>query len=343
MKTIFADKHVLHDPGIEVDGGRIETCAEKPSRTETVRKAIADNNIGAIIAPGSYGIDKITAIHNADYIEFLRTAHGAWLESGREGPAFATNFNSQHHSQTPPQAIGGRMGFYICDTSVSLTAGSWEAAEQGAHAALTALDCVIGGDKAAFSLSRPPGHHASAGMGGGYCLLNNAAIAAQAFIDGGHGQKVAILDVDYHHGNGTQDIFYQRSDVLYASLHADPAVDFPYFLGYAQEIGAGAGAGFNHNYPMPLGTTWERYREALRNALQKINDFGADLLIVSLGVDTYKDDPISQFKLDSPDYITMGADIAGLSRPTLFVMEGGYAVDAIGTNVVNTLNGYSGS
>jgi acetoin utilization deacetylase AcuC-like enzyme len=342
MKTIFADKHILHHPGIEVDGGKVMECAEKPSRAETVHKAVVQKNLGPVLPPRSYAIDKIAAVHNADYIEFLRTAHGAWLAAGNDGPAFASNFNVQHGCTIPPQAIIGKMGYYLADTSISITAGSWEAAEQGAHAALTALDCVMGGDRSAFSLARPPGHHASPGVGGGYCLLNNAAIAAQAFIDGWHGKKVAILDVDYHHGNGTQDIFYERGDVLYASLHADPAVDFPYFLGYAHEKGAGAGEGANFNYPLPLGTTWEQYREALQDSLKRIDAFGADLLIISLGVDTFKDDPISQFKLDSPDYLTMGADIARLKRPTVFVMEGGYAVEAIGTNVVNTLSGFLG-
>jgi acetoin utilization deacetylase AcuC-like enzyme len=343
MKTIFAEKHSLHNPGIEVDGGVVMECAEKPSRAETVLKAVKDRNLGPVTAPGSYALDKIVRVHNPDYIEFLRTAHDAWNAAGFDGPAFASNFNLQHTCKTPPQSIIGKMGYYLADTSLSLTAGTWEAAEQGAHAALTALDYILAGDNAAFSLSRPPGHHASAGVGGGYCFLNNAAIAAQAFLDGKHGKKVAILDVDYHHGNGTQDIFYQRDDVLYVSLHADPAMDFPFFAGYESETGAGAGAGFNCNYPLPLGTTWEKYREALADSLRRIDALGADLLIISLGVDTYKNDPISQFKLDSPDYIKMGEDIAGLKRPTLFIMEGGYAVDDIGTNIVNTLAGFEGA
>ena len=342
MKTVFADKHIGHFPGIEVDGGVVMECAEKPERAETVLRAVKAAGLGPVLPPQTFGIDKITRIQNSDYVEFLQTAHAAWVASGKTGPAFATAFNMQHACKTPPQTINGKMGYYLADTSLSIAAGTWAAAEQGAHAALTALDAIVAGDHAAFSLARPPGHHASAGVGAGYSFLNNAAIAAQAFLDAGHGKKVVILDVDYHHGNGTQDIFYGRSDVLYVSLHADPAVDFPYFLGYANETGAGDGAGFNHNYPMPLGTGWESYRVALRDALAKIDAFGADLVVVSLGVDTYKDDPISGFKLDSPDYTIMGADIAALKRPTLFVMEGGYAVDAIGTNVVNVLTGFSG-
>jgi hypothetical protein len=172
---------------------------------------------------------------------------------------------------------------------------------------------------------------------GGYCYLNNAAIAAQAFLD--RPQKVAILDVDYHHGNGTQSIFYERSDVLFTSIHGHPEAEFPFFLGYADERGEGAGEGFNFNYPLPAGSGWEVWSAALEQACNEIDSYGADIIVVSLGVDTFKDDPISQFKLDSPDYLAMGKRIAALGKPTLFVMEGGYAVEEIGINAVNVLEG----
>ena len=169
--------------------------------------------------------------------------------------------------------------------------------------------------------------------------VNNAAIAAQAFLDQGH-TKVAILDVDYHHGNGTQSIFYARSDVLFTSIHGHPEAEFPFFLGYADELGDGAGEGFNFNYPLPAGSGWDNWSAALEEACKEIERYGADVIVVSLGVDTFKDDPISQFKLDSPDYLAMGRRIARLGKPTLFVMEGGYAVEEIGINAVNVLEGF---
>ena len=174
---------------------------------------------------------------------------------------------------------------------------------------------------------------------GGYCYLNNAAIAAQAFLDQGH-KKVAILDVDYHHGNGTQSIFYERSDVLFTSIHGHPEAEFPFFLGYEDEFGEGAGEGFNFNYPLPAGSGWDTWSAALDQACNEIDRYGAEIIVVSLGVDTFKDDPISQFKLDSPDYLAMGKRIAALGKPTLFVMEGGYAVEEIGINAVNVLEGF---
>ena len=186
---------------------------------------------------------------------------------------------------------------------------------------------------------RPPGHHAHHDLYGGYCFLNNAAIAAQGFRDAG-AARVAILDVDFHHGNGTQDIFYRRSDVLFCSLHGDPRDAYPYFLGYKDETGEGEGEGYNFNYPMPPGTGFEVWDSALAAACRKINAYKPDVLIVSLGVDTFKDDPISFFKLTSDDFKSYGARIARLKRPTLFVMEGGYAIAAIGLNTVNVLEGF---
>jgi acetoin utilization deacetylase AcuC-like enzyme len=169
--------------------------------------------------------------------------------------------------------------------------------------------------------------------------LNNAAIAAQALRDAG-AERVAILDVDYHHGNGTQSIFYDRADVLFVSLHAHPAQEYPFFLGYEDETGEGAGEGFNLNYPMRWQTAWDAYRDAFDSALGKIKGFGPDLVVVSLGVDTFESDPISSFRLKSADYLEMGRRIATLRRSTLFVFEGGYAVDELGVNVVNVLTGF---
>ena len=176
---------------------------------------------------------------------------------------------------------------------------------------------------------------------GGYCYINNAAVAAQWFRDQG-AKRVAILDVDYHHGNGTQEIFYARDDVQVINLHGDPMTEYPFFLGHADERGAGAGEGFNLNYPMPSGTAFDKWSEALEDGCQKLAAYAPDVVVVSLGVDTFEKDPISQFKLNSADYPKIGARIARLGLPTLFVMEGGYAVDEIGINAVGVLTGFEG-
>ena len=205
--------------------------------------------------------------------------------------------------------------------------------------ALTGQKLVAQGERAAFALCRPPGHHAGADTYGGYCFLNNAAIAAQALRDGG-AERVAILDVDYHHGNGTQAIFYDRADVLFLSLHGHPAQEYPYFAGYAEETGAGAGEGFNRNFPMRWGTGFDVWGDALEQSCRRASAYRPDALVVSLGLDTFEGDPISHFKLESEDYLRVGARIAALGLPTLFVMEGGYAVEALGVNTVNVLSGF---
>ena len=210
-----------------------------------------------------------------------------------------------------------------------------------------AVDVVLSGaaaigqdERAAFALTRPPGHHAGFDLFGGYCYLNNVAIAAQWFSD--QGMRVAILDVDYHHGNGTQSIFYGRADVYFVSIHADPSFAFPHFLGFADENGAGAGENANLNLPLPRDTDWPRYREALTRALGQVAAFGPDVLLVSLGLDTFEHDPIARFRLKAPDYLALGEAIARARLPTLFVFEGGYNIDALGEITVNVLEGFIG-
>jgi acetoin utilization deacetylase AcuC-like enzyme len=234
------------------------------------------------------------------------------------------------------------MGYYAMAAETSISAGTWEAAVSAADVALTAAELVRGGARASFALCRPPGHHAARDLFGGYCFLNNAAIAAQYLRDQG-AVRVAIVDVDFHHGNGTQDIFYDRDDVLFVSLHGEPQNNFPYFSGYAEEVGVGAGAGFTLNLPLPDGTAFLAWRAALEQGLNRVEQFRADALIVSLGVDTFEKDPISSFRLKSEDYRSYGRMLATARLPTLFVMEGGYAVEEIGINAVNVLEGFEGA
>ncbi|PZQ48687.1 MAG: acetylpolyamine amidohydrolase [Micavibrio aeruginosavorus] len=339
MKIIYADKHTLHNPSHEIMRGQILDCYEKPDRALNILDSLASADFKNVLRPLPHPLSHIERIHTAPYIEFLKTAAMEWQSEGYAGDVFATNFNIQHKIATPSKSIEGKAGYFLSDLSVSLTTGTWEALAQSVDAALTALDHVMDGEQSAFALCRPPGHHATASTAGGYCFLNNAAIAAQTYLDKGF-SKVAILDVDYHHGNGTQEIFYQRNDVLFCSLHADPTYEFPYFVGHASETGEKEGIGFNRNYPMPSGTNWAPYSEALEDALNHINKYGADLLIVSLGVDTFKADPISSFSLETSDFYKMGQSISKLAMPALFVMEGGYAVEDIGSNVLNSLQGY---
>lgn len=341
MKTFYSEKHKLRDAKTELYGGQLVQPFERPSRAQFIHNRVAEVGLGPIVPPDDYGMDPILKVHDPDFVQFLRDAWALWEQEGFKGEALPTCWPARRMSDKKPTFIEGQLGFYALASETSYTDGTWEAAYASAQVALSATKEVLSG-KHAFALCRPPGHHAAYDMYGGYCFLNNAAISAQFMRDNGK-KRIAIVDVDFHHGNGTQDIFYARDDVLFASLHGDPMDAFPHFLGHADETGTGGGLGFNHNYPMPPGTSFATWRNALADALAKIAAFKADALIVSLGVDTFETDPISFFKLKSPDFTTYGADIAALNLPTLFVMEGGYDIAEIGLNTVNVLTGFEGT
>lgn len=340
MITIYSDRHRLHHGKAELIDGRMQPCFEMPRRADMVLARVRDVGLGDVIEPDAFGVAPILRVHDAGFVDFLATAWAAWVAEGRTHDALPLVWPVRSlRGDRVPRHIDGRLGYYALDAGAPITAGTWDAVQAGADVALTGARAVAGGAARAFALCRPPGHHAATSAVGGYCYLNNAAIAAQFLID--HGRpRVAILDVDYHHGNGTQEIFYTRRDVLFVSLHADPQMEYPYFLGYADELGAGAGFGFTLNYPLPHGTAWDTYGAALADACEQVRAFHPDALVVSLGVDTYEQDPISRFRLRSEDFSRMGEHIAALGLPTLFVMEGGYAVDDIGVNAVNVLTGF---
>jgi acetoin utilization deacetylase AcuC-like enzyme len=304
-----------------------------------VLQRVRDTALGDVIAPTRFGRDVLHRVHDAEYVEFLASAWRDWTAGGYGGEAIADCWPGRRMSQRRPDAIKGRMAYYAASVETSIGEGTWEAAQAAADVALSAAALVAGGAPSAFALCRPPGHHASADQYGGYCFLNNAALAAQALRDAG-ASRVAVLDVDYHHGNGTQDIFYQRGDVFVASIHGDPRVEFPYFLGHADETGAGAGADCTLNLPLPKGTGFETWHDALGVALDRIRTFGAEALVVSLGVDTYAGDPVGAFRLAPDDFATYGRTIGATGLPTTFVLEGGYAVAELGINVVNVLAGF---
>jgi acetoin utilization deacetylase AcuC-like enzyme len=339
MITVFSQDHALRSPRTELHGGELVRPHECPERAQIVLERIRALRLGDVIAPASFGLAPLLRVHDEEYVEFLARAWDDWVAAGNRGEAIPDCWPARRMMQRRPRSIAGQLGYYAMAGETSISRGTWEAARAAADVALTAAARIKDGAHSAFALCRPPGHHAARDLYGGYCFLNNAAIAAQFLRDGG-AARVAILDVDFHHGNGTQDIFYDRADVLYVSLHGEPADAFPYFSGYADETGIGAGAGFNLNLPLPQGTEFAVWQEALRSALLRIREFRADILVVSLGVDTFEADPISFFRLRCEDFLTYGRMIGDCALPTLFVLEGGYAVGEIGINVVNVLTGF---
>ena len=348
MLTIHNPVHHLHQGRHEMFRGRLVPCHETAQRLDHVLTELQRRALGPLRTPtdDSAALNAALAqIHAPRYLRFIEQAWDDWVAldpANAEQDALPSVWPAPGmRRDVLPDNFAARMGLFSFDAGTPLTAGSWVAARAGAACALDAAREVARGTvRSAFALSRPPGHHAGVDFFGGYCFLNNAAIAAQALRDGG-AARVAVLDVDYHHGNGTQSIFYERADVLTVSIHGDPRTEYPFFLGHADERGAEGGAGFNLNLPLPRGTDFARWRAALHAALDAIQAFDAQALVVPLGVDTFEGDPISGFRLRSADYLQIGQDIAGAALPTVFVFEGGYAVAEVGVNTVNVIEGFS--
>jgi len=344
MRVVYNDRHLLHRGKVEMFRGELVPCFEVPARVDHVLAELKRRGFGTVEGPDAFVDDAaIARVHAPRYLDFLSHAWDEWvaLDPANAGRDALPSYWPIRTFRTDvlPASFAARMGLFSFDAGTPLTSGTWSAARAGACCALTAAARVRAGERAAFALTRPPGHHAGGDFFGGYCFLNNAAIAAQALRDAG-AARVAVLDIDYHHGNGTQALFYDRADVQFTSIHGDPHTEYPYYLGYADECGAGDGLGFNRNLPLPRGTGFGGWREASREALRGIADFKPDALVVSLGLDTFEGDPIAGFTLATPDYLRIGEDLARAGLPTVFVFEGGYAVAEVGINAVNVLDGF---
>jgi acetoin utilization deacetylase AcuC-like enzyme len=340
MHTAFSPANAAYEPAVAMALAGQPTMYDVPERVQSVLDRIAAVQLGPVLPADDFGLGPIARVHDEAYLAFLQRAWRDWPRDRSPHVALPQFWRGRAAGSGPlPRSLVGQLGHYAGDAIAPVLEGTWQAALASAHTALTAQRWVATGQRAAFALCRPPGHHAGRDSMAGYCYLNNAAIAAQAFVDGG-ARRVAVLDIDYHHGNGTQGIFYERADVLVASIHGDPLDEYPYFVGHAGETGAGAGSGFNLNCPLPCGSGWAAWSEALERCGGRILDFAPDALVVSLGVDAYREDPSGTFRLESSDFALAGRRLGALGLPTLFVFEGGYAAQAAGLNVVNLLQGF---
>ena len=328
--------------------GRLVDCHEVPQRLEHVLSELERRPVGELLTPsGDLPLDEaLLRVHSPEYLTFLSTAWDEWVSLSPDNvnrdalpSVWPLPGNQAFRMDRPPLNFAAKLGQYAFDAGTPLMSGSWMAAREGAACALAAAQAVSKGESSAVALTRPPGHHAGKAYMGGYCFLNNAAIAAQHLSSQGL-QRIAVMDIDYHHGNGTQAIFDERSDVYTVSIHGDPQTEYPFFLGHADERGTGAGEGYNLNFPLPKGTAFETWYGSLQKALQVIADFSPQALVVPLGLDTYEGDPISGFKLKSVHYLQVGRALASLRLPTVFTLEGGYAVADFGRNTVNVLEGF---
>lgn len=343
MLTFYNEHHALHAPRFEIYRGEIVPCADKPERVAQVLAEFERRGLGRVVTPHGVPLVSLERVHSPRYLHFLRNAWSEWIaldpaNAGKE-PFPAVWPVRTLRADIEPENFCARLGLYSMDSGTPLSSGTWVAAKTGADCAVNAAHALRMGERGTFALSRPAGHHAGFDFFGGSCFLNNAALAAQHLLDDGM-QHVAILDIDYHHGNGTQSIFYGRSDVLCVSIHGDPRTEFPFYLGHADETGVGAGAGFNMNLPLAAGASAGQWFAALETACLKIAMTRPEALVVSLGVDTYGADPASTFDLQSADFLRIGERIAHLGLPTAFIFEGGNLTPELGINAVNVLEGF---
>ena len=330
MKVIFSNEQLRHSPEKILSSGALVDSPEKPGRAETLLQSAIAAGLEPVI-PEVCGLEPIAAVHTARYLTFLENIHTRWLRIPGASEDVLPNVHPDSRRCLYPASAVGQVGYHVFDGAAPITSDTWNSALWSACSAVQAAREVMCGVRACYALARPPGHHATKDMAGGFCYLNNSAIAAQELRS--QHERVAILDVDVHHGNGTQNIFYDRDDVLTVSLHADPVRFYPFFWGGADERGEGAGEGFNLNLPLPRGTADTEYLVAFDSALARIDEFDPGALVVALGLDAFVGDPFAGLALSTEGFGLVAQRIEALRLPTVLVQEGGYPCEQLGDNL----------
>lgn len=338
MLAIHDERQALHRPLTRIAGGVLKPNLEVPERIVLLREGLALAGIDVVASAGDdEGL--IRALHDPGYLDFLENGFAAWRAIPGNGPELRSSIHPNIYMNRRPDDLLGRAGFYQADAGCVLVEGTWPAARASALTALDAAARVLEGEGMVYALCRPPGHHAYRDKAGGFCYLNNSALAAERAVLAG--RRVAILDIDVHHGNGTQTIFYDRGDVLTLSVHGDPAYLYPFYAGYADEAGTGAGAGRNRNFPLPLGSDGAAYRAAVRVASDEVRRFGADFMVLALGLDASVNDPFACMMVNDDYFARIAQDIADLRIPTVIVQEGGYVSPHLAATLAAFISGIS--
>ena len=336
MKAIFDDRQRAHDPKHFMANGVRLPNPEQPARIDALCQG-AEAAGCRFEPPRDHGLGPVAAVHSAEYIQFLQTIYQRWQRIPNAAEEVIPNVHPDRRNAGYPKSAIGQAGFHQTDTASPIGAATWESAYWSAQTALTAAQLILDGDRTAYGLCRPPGHHAFSDLAGGFCFLNNSALSAEYLRKGG--RRPAILDIDVHHGNGTQGIFYRRTDVLTISIHADPSRFYPFFWGYASERGEGPGLGANLNLPLARGTGDEAFLETLALARRRIEAFGAEVIVVALGLDAHEKDPFQGLAITTGGFERIGRTIAEIGLPLLMLQEGGYLSDDLGRNLTAFLSG----
>ncbi|GEO85279.1 MULTISPECIES: histone deacetylase family protein [Alphaproteobacteria] len=337
MKTFYAAEQKRHDPKFFLSSGGRFPNPEQPERVERLLEGARAAGLD-VARPADHGLGPISAIHTPEYLDFLKRIYQRWQHIEGASEEVIPNIHPIARAGSYPASAVGQAGYHMADTSCPISAETWESACWSAWSAVSAADAVMAGDAWAYALCRPPGHHAFRDVAGGFCFFNNSAIAAQRLRRSA--ERVAIIDVDLHHGNGTQGVFYERNDVLTVSIHADPVRFYPFFWGHADERGEGLGLGYNYNLPLPRRSDDAAYLEALSAALRRVEAFSPDAIVIALGLDAFEKDPFGGLSVTTPGFALIGKAIAKLGRPAVIVQEGGYLCDELGDNLTSFLTGY---
>ncbi|TPM03189.1 histone deacetylase family protein [Mesorhizobium sp. B2-3-11] len=339
MKAFYAQEQKRHDPKAFLSSGAAQPNPEKPERVE--RLLAGAKSAGCTIErPRDHGLGPVSAVHTPEYLDFLEHIFERWQRIAGASAEVIPNIHPIARNGSYPASAVAQAGYHMADTACPISGETWQSALWSAWSAVEAAETVMAGASGVYALCRPPGHHAFADVAGGFCFINNSAVAAQILRK--QAARVAILDVDLHHGNGTQGIFYARPDVLTVSLHADPVRFYPFFWGHAHERGEGPGLGYNFNLPLPRKSADAAFLEALGVAFQRIRAFSPDALVVALGLDAFEGDPFGGLSVTTPGFSRIGEAIAGLGLPTVIVQEGGYLCDGLGDNLTAFLTGFGG-
>ena len=340
MFTVFDDMQRLHNPPSFIVAGKPKPIPERPERIDMLLEGVKRAG-GTLVTPPSIGNETLSLVHDARYLAFMDTLWERWHRQPDAAAYPAPNIHALGRASLAPvgypDAVVGQCGYHLGDGSCPIMDRTWDAARASAATAAHAASLMLKGENLVYALCRPPGHHAAADVAAGFCYINNTALAAEILTRAG--QRVAVLDIDVHHGNGTEAIFYDRADILTVSLHADPKRFYPFFWGYAEETGRGEGEGFNLNLPLPRGTKVNEYRSALGQALRRVADFRPSLIVLAAGLDIAIDDPFQGFAITTEDFATIGRDIAGMKLPLLVIQEGGYPSASLGRNLASLLEG----
>ena len=337
MKSFFAAEQRRHDPTFFLTSGAQRPNPETPERVERLLAGAAAAGL-TLERPRDHGLGPIAVVHTPEYVDFLQRIYGRWQHIEGASAEVIPNIHPLGRSGSYPASAVGQAGYHMADTACPISEHTWESACWSAWTAVSATEAMLAGDAWSYALCRPPGHHAFRDVAGGFCFLNNSAIAAERLR--ADAKRVAIVDVDLHHGNGTQGIFYGRDDVLTVSLHADPIRFYPFFWGHADERGEGAGLGYNLNLPLPRKSDDAVFLEALASGLRRVEAYAPDAIVVALGLDAFEGDPFGGLSVSTPGFARIAEAIARLRRPTVIVQEGGYLCDELGDNLTSFLTGF---